>query len=187
MAKLIYTYGTMRSGKSIDVIRAYDSYEKSGRKAIVAKPSIDTRDKNVVKTRKGYEIPSIIIKTPDLKEIAIEICKYKVEAIIIDEAQFLTKGQVEILTGMADDLNIPVLCYGLKTNFRGELFDGSKALLELADNIEEIKTICQYCGRKATHNLRLINGEPAPMDSEEIMIGDEEYIQVCRKHFFNKK
>lgn len=86
MAKLIYTHGTMRSGKSIDVIRAYDSYAKSGRKAIVAKPSMDTRDKNVVKTRKGYETPSITIKTPNLEEIFEEIYKHDVESIIIDEA-----------------------------------------------------------------------------------------------------
>lgn len=183
IAKLYFTHGTMRSGKSIDVIRAYDSYAKSGRKAIVAKPSIDTRDKNVVKTRKGYETPSIIIKTSNLEEIFEEIYKHDVESIIIDEAQFLTKKQVDVLVNIVDFFNIPVLCYGLKTNFRGDLFDGSKALLESADNIDEIRTVCQYCSRKATHNLRSINGEAAPLDSDEIVIGDEEYIQVCRKHF----
>lgn len=183
IAKMYFTHGTMRSGKSIDVIRAYDSFAKSGRKAIVAKPSIDTRDKNVVKTRKGYETPSIIIETDNLEEIFKEISKHDIESIIIDEAQFLTKDQVDVLVNIVDFFNIPVLCYGLKTNFRGELFDGSKALLESADNIAEIKTVCQYCSKKATHNLRLINGEAAPLNSEEIVIGDEEYVQVCRKHF----
>ena len=187
MAKLYYRYGTMKSGKSIDVIRAYDSYEKSNRKAIVMKPEIDTRDIGVVRTRKGYEIDAIIIPADisilDFDLLLIEVTR-NCSAIIIDEAQFLTRHQVYVLSDIVDSENIPVLCYGLKTDFRGNLFEGSKALLEIADNIEEIKTVCQFCSKKAVMNLRVkrVGDKQIPVfTGETIEIGDEEYIQTCRK------
>lgn len=187
MAKLYYRYGTMKSGKSIDVIRAYDSYEKSNRKAIVMKPEIDTRDIGVVRTRKGYEIDAITIPTDisilDFDLLLIEVTR-NCSAIIIDEAQFLTRHQVYVLSDIVDSENIPVLCYGLKTDFRGNLFEGSKALLEIADNIEEIKTVCQFCSKKAVMNLRVkqVGDKQIPVfTGETIEIGDEEYIQTCRK------
>ena len=191
MAKLYYRYGTMKSGKSIDVIRAYDSYEKSNRKAIVMKPEIDTRDIGVVRTRKGYEIDAITIPTDisilDFELLLIEVTR-NCSAIIIDEAQFLTRHQVYVLSDIVDSENIPVLCYGLKTDFRGNLFEGSKALLEIADNIEEIKTVCQFCSKKAVMNLRVkrIGDKQIPVfTGETIEIGDEEYIQTCRKCYRN--
>ena len=191
MAKLYYRYGTMKSGKSIDVIRAYDSYEKSNRKAIVMKPEIDTRDVGVVRTRKGYEIDAITIPTDisilDFELLLIEVTR-NCSAIIIDEAQFLTRHQVYVLSDIVDSENIPVLCYGLKTDFRGNLFEGSKALLEIADNIEEIKTVCQFCSKKAVMNLRIkrVGDKQIPVfTGETIEIGDEEYIQTCRKCYRN--
>ena len=191
MAKLYYRYGTMKSGKSIDVIRAYDSYEKSNRKAIVMKPEIDTRDIGVVRTRKGYEIDAITIPTDisilDFELLLIEVTR-NCSAIIIDEAQFLTRHQVYVLSDIVDSENIPVLCYGLKTDFRGNLFEGSKALLEIADNIEEIKTVCQFCSKKAVMNLRVkrVGDKQIPVfTGETIEIGDEEYIQTCRKCYRN--
>jgi len=187
MAKLYYRHGTMRSGKSIDVIRTYDSYEKSGRFALVLKPAIDTRNIDVVATRKGYEISAITLKgTPfEIVRIVEEQHKnVKVHALIIDEAQFLGLHQVEQLTYLVDELDIPVLCYGLKTDFKGRLFEGSKLLLEQADNIEEIKTVCQYCDKKAIMNLRTIkvkNNILVDISGKTISIGDDEYIQTCRK------
>lgn len=187
MAKLYYRYGAMKSGKSIDVIRAYDSYEKSNRKAIVMKPEVDTRDVGVVRTRKGYEVNAITIPTNisilDFDLLLKEVIR-ECSAIIIDEAQFLTKHQVYVLSDIVDNQNIPILCYGLKTDFRGNLFEGSKALLEIADNIEEIKTVCQFCPKKAIMNLRVkrVGDKRVPVFTGEVIeIGDEEYIQTCRK------
>lgn len=187
MAKLYFRYGAMRSGKSIDVIRAYDSYEKSGRKAVVMKPEVDTRDIGVVRTRKGYEVDAITIPANismlDFDLLLTELIR-DCSAIIVDEAQFLTKHQVYVLSDIVDNQNIPILCYGLKTDFRGNLFEGSKALLEIADNIEEIKTVCQFCPKKAIMNLRVkrVGDKHVPVFTGEIIeIGDEEYIQTCRK------
>lgn len=193
MAKIYYRYGTMRSGKSQDVIRAYDSYEKSDRKSIIIKPSIDTRDEGVVSTRKGYNVKANILhnKPGEIINLINQEVRNNiaVHAVIVDEAQFLSPMQIQELIVIADSINIPVLAYGLKTNFRGELFTGSKLLIEIADNIEEIKTVCQFCNRKATMNLRVINnnGEMygAALEGNEIEIGDEEYIQTCREHFFS--
>lgn len=187
MAKLYYRYGAMRSGKSIDVIRAYDSYEKSGRKAVVMKPEVDTRDIGVVRTRKGYEVDAITIPA-NISVLDFDLLLKEVirdcSAIIVDEAQFLTGHQVYVLSEIVDNYNIPILCYGLKTDFRGNLFEGSKALLEIADNIEEIKTVCQFCPKKAIMNLRVkrVGDKHVPVFTGEIIeIGDEEYIQTCRK------
>ena len=187
MAKMYYRYGAMRSGKSIDVIRAYDSYEKSGRKAVVMKPEVDTRDIGVVRTRKGYEVDAITIPA-NISVLDFDLLLKEVirdcSAIIVDEAQFLTRHQVYVLSEIVDNYNIPILCYGLKTDFRGNLFEGSKALLEIADNIEEIKTVCQFCPKKAIMNLRVkrVGDKLVPVFTGEIIeIGDEEYIQTCRK------
>lgn len=192
MAKLYYKYGTMKSGKSIDLIKTYHNYKLSGRSVIVAKPVIDTRSESNVESRMGSAIPSMLL-TKEIGQLTKHIKNEKflgndVSAILVDEAQFLTLEQVMELTSIVDDMNIPVICYGLKTNFRSELFQGSKVLLEMSDKIEEIKTVCQFCDSKAILNLRAIkrNGVRygAGSDDEEILIGDDEYIQVCRNHYF---
>ena len=99
---------------------------------------------------------------------------------LVDEAQFLRKSEVHHLSDIADELDIPVIAFGLKTDFRNQLFEGSKALLELADAIDELKTVCQYCNKKATLNMRMMDGKPVNV-GETIQIGDEEYVPVCRK------
>lgn len=194
MAQLFYKFGAMKSGKSMDLIKTKINYDRVNRNAIVVKPSLDTRDGNSVNTRLGSSIEATLLSGEKLEIINIIKNERKegrdVRAVLIDEAQFLTRQQVMEITTIVDILNIPVLCWGLKTNFKGELFEGSKALIEFADKIEEIKTLCEYCERKATMNLRLKRDEEgiltkADYNDDEIMIGDSEYVQVCRKHFLH--
>lgn len=187
MSQLIFYYGTMKSGKSLDLIKTYMNYKVKGEKVFIGKPIIDDRDGEEIKTRLGLSvdcklIPQAINILPLMIKDACE--KDNISAVLIDEAQFLTDYQVAELVKIADD-GIPVICWGLKNDFTSALFEGSRALLELADKFQEIKTVCQYCEKKATLNLRLKNGEPADLDDNQIEIGDEEYVQVCRKHFYN--
>lgn len=106
------------------------------------------------------------------------------ECILVDEAQFLTAQQVTDLATIVDSQDVPVICFGLRTDFQGKLFEGSEALFEMADKLEEIKTVCQWCGHKATMNLRTANGKPV-YDGERVQIGDQEYLSVCRYHYIN--
>lgn len=186
MSQLIFYYGTMRSGKSLDLIKTYMNYKVKGENVFIGKPMIDDRDGEEVKTRLGLSvgcklIPPALNILPLMIQEAIE--ENNITAVLIDEAQFLTDYQVAELVKIADD-GIPVICWGLKNDFTSALFEGSRALLELADKFQEIKTVCQYCEKKATLNLRLKNGEPADLDDDQIEIGDEEYVQVCRQHFY---
>lgn len=191
MAKLYFKYGTMKSGKSIDVIKALINYQLCEQNVLVAKPAIDTRTDGVIASRLGTETECYTLQGHsgeiyDLinsgKNVGI-----KTEVILVDEAQFLTREQVLELCLISDKEDIPVLCWGLKTNFKGELFEGSKALIEFADKLEEIKTICQFCKHKATMNLRTERRDGSRFavttEADEIQIGDEEYIQVCRKDY----
>lgn len=193
MAKLYFKYGTMKSGKSIDLIKTYHNYKLSDRNVIVAKPVLDTRSESNVSSRMGSSVPCMLLtgeKEQLIKQIKNEnFMGNEINAVLVDEAQFLSLAQIMELTLIVDEMNIPVICYGLKTNFRSELFEGSKVLLEMADKIEEIKTVCQYCESKAILNMRAISHDgkkfAADPDGNEILIGDEEYIQVCRNHFFH--
>lgn len=181
--------GVMAAGKSLELLKTADTYERSGREVLVFKPNTDTRSgDDRVSSRVGLDHAAITID-PDTgagSVLAYAIMR-KPDVILIDEAQFLTRYCIEaIITRIVDKKDIPVIFYGLKTNFKGELFEGSAALLALADDVTEIKGICQYCDRKATMNLRLIDGKPT-RKGEEIQIGDEEYRSVCRKHYYNQE
>lgn len=192
MAQLYYKFGTMKSGKSMELIKTAQNYTLSDRNVLVCKPIVDTRDRGNIATRMGQSVPCHLL-TGEYGQIA-KIIKNdsflgkKYSAVLIDEAQFLQLDTVIELTEIVDELNIPVICFGLKTNFRNELFLGSKLLLELADKIEEIKTVCQFCDKKAIANLRVEKKKNtfygANSDGDVIAIGDEEYVQVCRKHYF---
>lgn len=191
MAQFFYKYGAMKSGKSMDLIKTKINYDRSNRDVLVLKPSIDTRDGEKITTRLGKSIDVTLLKKESslLTVVNNEILNNKnIRAILIDEAQFLTRAQVWELGVIVDDMDISVICYGLKTNFKGYLFEGSRALLEIVDKIEEIKTICQFCERKAILNLRMKRQEDGSLvkeeNGDEILIGDDEYIQVCREHFF---
>lgn len=184
MAKLYFRHGAMGSSKSASALMVRYNYIERGKTPLLVKPMIDTRDgARTVKSRIGIEAEAVFFE--ELKNYSAEQIK-KYDAIIVDEVQFLHSPDIDFLAAIVDDFQIPVLCYGLKTDFRGLLFEGSKRLLELADEIEEIPTVC-WCGRKARFNARIINGEVVS-EGEQIVLGaNESYISLCRKHFLEKK
>lgn len=178
MSKLYFKYGAMGSSKSASALMTKYNYEQKGFNVMLLKPSIDTRDGDIVYSRIGISCKCIKFdNTFDLLNYYEEQEKQKrIDVIIIDESQFCTREQVEQLREIAN--HISVICYGLKTNFKTELFEGSKRLLEIADNISEIKTVCK-CGNKATINAKIINNEIIK-DGKEIDIGgDEKYVSMC--------
>lgn len=194
MAKLYFRYGAMNSGKSIDVLKTEHNYKEQGKDVMLLTSAIDTREgMGVVSSRIGIQSNAYVITPEDSMERVVEdylqetYWRYQYDenlyCILVDEAQFLNREQVEQLAHVADFYDIPIICYGLKNDFQNNLFEGSKALLTYADKIEEIKTLCWYCDKKATMNLRLSNGKPI-YNGEQIQIGgNESYIPVCRKHY----
>lgn len=188
MAQLFFRYGAMNSGKSIDILKVKHNYEENGRNVILMTSVIDDRDGvGYVSSRIGLKQKAVLISgDSDIEEIIhVEMGKspQSINCVLVDEAQFLMKEQVEQLSNIADYNGIPVICYGLKNDFQNNLFEGSKALMEYADKIEEIKTLCKYCDSKATMNLR-IHDEMPVYHGEQIKIGgNESYVPVCRKHY----
>lgn len=178
---MYFRYGAMGSGKTAALLQVAYNYEQKGMKILLIKPEIDTKGEDSVISRIGLKRQvDIKIKTTD--SIMSKMDPIKPHAIIVDEAQFLTKTQVDELYIMAKKYDIPVLCYGLRCDFKMEPFEGSARLLQIADDIEELKTICK-CGAKATQNLRLVNNIPT-FDGEQIIIDDHtkvEYDGVCGK------
>ena len=181
MAKLYFRYGVMGSSKSANALMVRYNYEERGQRALMVKPVIDQREgKPIVGSRIGLTYPCIWFE--DLQTMSPEEIRTN-QCIIVDEAQFLTKEQVAYLTDLVDDLNVPVICYGLRADFRGELFPGSQALLACADIIEEIKTIC-WCGRKATCNARFDEHGTVLKEGAQVVLGANDcYIGLCRRHW----
>ncbi|MCB1147731.1 MAG: thymidine kinase [Leptospiraceae bacterium] len=180
MAQLYYRYSTMNAGKSTEILKIAHNYEEQNKKVTLLTPSIDDRyGKGRVTSRLGISRDAFIIdEIPDL----IELMKtQKPDCVLVDEGQFLTREQVIRLTDIVDLLNIPVIVYGLKNDFRNKMFEGSEALLLLADKIEEVKGICWYCHRKSTMILKTRDGIPIN-DGPQIEIGgNDHYVSVCRK------
>lgn len=178
MGKLFFRYGAMGSSKTANLLMAHYNFRERGRRPVILKPKMDLRDgEKIVKSRIGLQASCTLIE-----EFQMEEGKY--DAILVDEANFLTAEQVDWLAHICDTYDIPVLCYGLKTDFQGKLFEGSKRLLELADAIEEIPTIC-WCGKKARFNARIRDGKIV-RDGEQIMLGaNDMYVPLCRKHFMS--
>lgn len=181
MAKLYFKYGVMGSSKSAQALMCKYNYEQKGFKVLLLKPSIDNRDdakeQSYVKSRIGLKSKCEVFDTYDnLQDFTLPYLKQGYNIVVVDEAQFMTAQQVEQLAQVAK--SVPVLCYGLKTNFKSYLFEGSKRLLEIADSITEIKSVCE-CGKKAIINARLNDGVVVA-DGKEILIGgDEEYRAMC--------
>jgi thymidine kinase len=181
MAKLYFRYGAMGAGKTMDILKVAYNYEERGQKVIILKPRQDTRDgKMTIKSRvDGLQREGGILED-FMEKSEEEIRTY--DCILVDEAQFCSKEQVFFFAYVVDDLNVPVICYGLRTDFQLNLFEGSKWLFALADTIEETKTIC-WCGKKATTNARF-NEHGIVKTGEQIMLGgNDSYISLCRKHF----
>lgn len=197
MAKLYFNYGPMNSGKSQDLINTVYNYRNQGNKrCLVFTTALDTRSsKNMVQSRTGASLPARyldddifdLVQKEANKEfqmkngVRVHSPENIVYAIVVDEAQFLTRQQVLELTRIVDELNIPVICFGLRSDFQGNLFPGSEALFALADQCSEAKTICFMCSvNKATMNLRLDKYGNPINKGQSIMAGDN-YVPVCRK------
>ena len=186
LAQLYYKYGTMNSGKTIEILKVAHNYEEQGKPVVIMTSALDTRDGvGIVSSRIGMRREAIPISNEtDIIGLVTRLPK-KPYCVLIDECQFLNKQHVYDLARVVDELGIPVMAFGLKNDFQNELFEGSRYLLLMADKIDEIKTICQFCSKKATMVLRTENGKPV-YEGDQIQIGgNETYIPVCRKHYFN--
>ncbi len=187
MAQLYFYYSAMNAGKSTSLLQSSYNYHERGMKTVIYTAEIDNRfGKGKVSSRIGLSSDARLYNPntdigDDIRQIHEET---PVHCVLVDESQFLTRQQVKSLTRVTDFLDIPVLCYGLRTDFRGELFEGSQYLLAWADKLVELKTIC-HCGRKASMVLRLdAQGVPFRQGEQVVIGGNERYISVCRKHYW---
>ena len=189
MAKLYFNYAAMNAGKSTTLLQASFNYRERGMRTVVYTAAIDRRaGEGLVSSRIGLEGEARLFdETTELfAEISGDHANAKIDCVFVDEAQFLKRAQVLQLARVVDQLRIPVLCYGLRTDFRGGLFEGSEQLLALADELIELKTICG-CGAKATMNLRIDPDGRAVREGARIEIGgDDRYVPLCRRHFFER-
>ncbi|WP_251672333.1 thymidine kinase [Limosilactobacillus reuteri] len=188
MAQLFFKYGAMNSGKSIDILKVAHNYEEQGKPVVLMTSGVDDRSgRGIIASRIGLERKvKPIMDDTNIYDYVNKMDR-KIYCVLIDEAQFLKKEHVLQLIKIVDELNIPVMAFGLKNDFRNELFEGSKYLLIYADKIEEMKTICWFCPHKATMNLRIHNGKPV-YEGEQVQIGgNESYYPVCRKHYFHPR
>lgn len=210
MAKLFWRYGAMGSSKTANALMVRYNYIEKGQRVIMLKPRKENRDgENIIKSRIGLQAECIFVEDfiQYVKDNWIPLYYVEVEvepgcltdeqiwrvvdrcedwrlfsAVIVDEAQFLTEEQVDFLTDVVDKFNIPVICYGLRTDFKGKFFEGSKRLMEVADAIEEIPTVC-WCGKRAQFNARICDGKIV-RDGEQVMMGgNESYVSLCRHHY----
>lgn len=194
MAQLFFHYGTMSSGKTLEILKDAHNYEAQGRKIVLMTSGVDNRSGvGTIASRIGLHREAVPIRHEMnifayIKKINAEEEKRgdgPIACVFIDEAQFLERHHVFECAKIVDELGIPVMTFGLKNDFQNNLFEGTKNLLIVADKINEIKTICHYCGRKATMNLRVHDGKPV-YEGEQVQIGgDESYYPVCRFHYFH--
>ena len=186
MAKLYFYYSAMNAGKSTTLLQAAYNYQERGLRPLVMTPELDTRDNvGVIQSRIGIKREAVTFSTTDslFRICDTEHHKDPVACVFVDEAQFLTRQQVHDLGEIADQLNIAVLTYGLRTDFLGNLFEGSQYLLAWADVLSEIKTIC-HCGKKATMVIRVDADGRTIRRGQQIQVGgNESYVSVCRRHF----
>ncbi|MFA5960497.1 MAG: thymidine kinase [Tatlockia sp.] len=184
MAKLYFYYSAMNAGKSTVLLQSSHNYRERGMKTLLFTPAIDTRyQQGVIYSRIGLSEAAVIFQNQDNLYQQVKNQGEDYACVLIDEAQFLTREQVFQLTEITDKLSIPVLSYGLRTDFKGELFEGSQYLLAWADELIEIKTIC-HCGRKATMILRLNEQGKVVLEGEQVFIGgNNSYVSTCRKHY----
>ena len=186
MAKLHFFYSTMNAGKSTALLQSNHNYIESNLKTLLFIPEdIGSFSDGKIKSRIGLQAEAIVAdKNYCFYEEIKNISFNNISCILVDEAQFLSKKQVQDLCKVSDDFNIPVMCYGIRTDFQGNLFEGSSELLALADNLNELKTICSMCDKKATMVVRIDKDGKVETSGEKIKIGGNEiYSIVCRKHF----
>ncbi len=178
MAKLYYRYGTVGSAKTLNLLAVAHNYRRQGKKVILIKPELDSRfGKEKIKSRAGLEKTADILVKPDTTldpKLFVNI-----SCILVDEAQFLSEYLINQLRDIATTLHVPVICYGLRTDFKSRLFEGSRRLMELADSIEEVKCTCNFCNKKSVMNLKHVDGL-ATVEGPSVQLGCEElYFPVC--------
>lgn len=186
MAQLYFYYSAMNAGKSTALLQSSYNYQERGMRTVVYTAEIDNRfGAGKVSSRIGLSSPARLFNqhTSLFDDIKAQHQQEAVHCVLVDECQFLTREQVYALSEVVDELDIPVLCYGLRTDFRGELFGGSQYLLAWSDKLVELKTVC-FCGRKASMVLRLDQeGRPDNKGEQVVIGGNERYVSVCRKHY----
>ena len=192
MAKLYFRYGAMNSGKTTALMQVAYNYKERGMRVLILKPAIDTKGQDSILSRLGISCKVDKLVTPDMDVVELvradEAANGKIACVLCDESQFFTPAQAEQLFMVTVDLNIPVICYGLRSDFSLKGFPGSTRLLELAHTIEEMKTICT-CGRKATCNCRRVNGEFV-FEGEQVAIdleNDVQYVSMCPQCYFKAR
>ena len=180
--KLVFRYGAMGASKTANALMVRYNYSEKGMKAILLKPACEMRDgEKILRSRIGLSAECNTVeeffKNPD----------YSVDCIIVDEAQFLSAGDIDRLSEIVDKKNITVICYGLRTDFQSHFFEGSRRLMEIADNIEEVPTIC-WCGKKARFNARIDKEGKIVRTGEQFKLGsNDQYVSLCRKHYRDGK
>jgi thymidine kinase len=182
VAKLYFRYGTMDSAKSMNLLAVAHNYRKQGKRILLVKPRIDNRfGADMISSRSGLEAKADLLIDNDTvldpREFAALDC------VLVDEAQFLPPQVIDDLRRITVEPGVPVICYGLRTDFRTKLFPGAQRLMELADRIEEVKVTCQYCAKKAICNLRFVNGTPTVRGPQIQLGADEHYAPVCWSHY----
>lgn len=188
VAKVYFRYAAMNAGKSTQLLQVRHNYHERHQRTLLLKPHLDNRDgEEVIKPRIGgleVKVDALVYPDTDLQAMVTERLQEgeTLDCILVDEAQFLSPEQVRELCAVADFQDVPVMCYGLRADFRGELFPGSATLMALADDIEELKTIC-WCGKKATINARLLDGHVQTEGPQVFIGGNETYTSLCRKHW----
>lgn len=186
VAQLFFRYGAMNSGKSIEILKVAHNYEEQGKPVILMTSGIDTRDGvGMISSRIGLQREAVAVFDETNLFKLVKKLNPNAACILIDEAQFLKKHHILEASQIVDTLQIPVMAFGLKNDFKNDLFEGSKYLLLYADKIEEMKTICWFCKKKAVMNLRVHDGQPV-YEGQQLQIGgNESYYPVCRRHYFH--
>jgi thymidine kinase len=182
MAKLYFRYGTVGSAKTLNLLAVAHNYARQGKRVLVAKPALDVRDGATrVASRAGLSREADLVLGPDAP---LPVARFRgVDAVLVDEAQFLSETVVDRLRERTRVPGVPVICYGLRTDFRGRLFEGSRRLFEVADTLEEVKTTCADCAHKAVFNLRLVDGRPTTRGRRVRLGADGTYRPVCYAHY----
>jgi thymidine kinase len=182
VAKLYFRYGTMDSAKSLNLLAVAHNYKKQGKKVLLVKPRLDVRfGSTTIMSRAGLEAEADMLIEEETQLDPRDFAG--VDCVLVDEAQFLPPAVIEDLRRITVDPGVPVICYGLRTDFRTKLFPGAQRLMELADAMEEVKVTCQYCQKKAICNLRFVNGTPTVRGPQIQLGADEQYAPVCWAHY----
>lgn len=178
MAKLYFRHGTVGSAKTLNLLAVAHNYQQQGKNVLIMKPALDDRfGAKFVKSRAGLEKEADLLLHPDSTIPMGEL--RDIDCVLVDEAQFLSPDVIEQLRDIATELGVPVICYGLRTDFKTHLFPGAARLMELSDSIEEIKTTCAFCNRKAIFNLKFKDGVPTQVGPSVDLGAEEKYLPAC--------